>query len=167
MKEENKDLFYLHDLSDYKVADDYPDVRDWKVRDLNNRNVGNVDGLLVSKSAERVVYLDVEVDKSIIEEGHETYGSKVSEGVHEFINEDGDTHLIIPIGLVSLDEEHKIASTTEIDSDTFLKTRRYDRNQGINRDYENIILTHYSKDGGEFPRTDSDDFYRRKEFGQY
>ncbi|MDQ6890962.1 MAG: PRC-barrel domain-containing protein [Bacteroidota bacterium] len=70
MADKNKNLYYLHELSGYKVADDYPDVRDWKVEDANGRLVGKVDGLLVNKTAERVVYLDVEVDKSIIEEGH-------------------------------------------------------------------------------------------------
>jgi hypothetical protein len=33
------------------------------VKDANNRIIGKVDHLLVNKTAERVVYLDVEVDK--------------------------------------------------------------------------------------------------------
>ncbi|MDQ6845481.1 MAG: PRC-barrel domain-containing protein [Bacteroidota bacterium] len=109
MADKNKNLYYLHELSGYKVADDYPDVRDWEVQDANGRLVGKVDGLLVNKTAERVVYLDVEVDKSIIEEGHETYASPASDGVHEFLNKDGESHLIIPIGMVDLDEDKKIA----------------------------------------------------------
>ncbi len=64
MTEKNKDLYNLHDLSGYKVAEDYADVRDWEVIDVDKRTIGKVDGLLVSKQAERVVYLDVEVDKS-------------------------------------------------------------------------------------------------------
>jgi ribosomal 30S subunit maturation factor RimM len=73
MKDNNKNLYYLHELSEYKVADDYADVRDWEVIDADKRTIGKVDGLLVSKEADRVVYLDVEVDTSLIEDGHETY----------------------------------------------------------------------------------------------
>jgi hypothetical protein len=45
--------------------------------------------LLVNKTAERVVYLDVEVDTTVIEEGHETYDNRVSAGVHDFLNKEG------------------------------------------------------------------------------
>jgi hypothetical protein len=46
------------------------------MKDANNRIIGKVDHLLVNKTAERVVYLDVEVDTTVIEEGHETYDRK-------------------------------------------------------------------------------------------
>ncbi len=59
----NKHLFYLNELSDYKVASDDPDVRGWKVKDSDNRVIGKVDNLLVNKNTERVVYLDVVLDK--------------------------------------------------------------------------------------------------------
>jgi hypothetical protein len=49
----------------------------WDVKDANNRIIGKVDHLLVNKTAERVVYLDVEVDTTVIEEGHETYDNRV------------------------------------------------------------------------------------------
>jgi hypothetical protein len=75
MTDKNKNLYYLHELSDYKVADDYADVRDWEVIDADKRTIGKVDGLLVNKDAERVVYLDVEVDTSLIEAGHQSYAS--------------------------------------------------------------------------------------------
>jgi hypothetical protein len=50
--------------------------------DANNRIIGKVDHLLVNKTAERVVYLDVE-DTTVIEEGQK-YDNRVSAGVHEF-----------------------------------------------------------------------------------
>ncbi len=74
--ENNKHLQYLDDLSDYKVADEDPDVRGWKVKDINDRTIGKVVSFLVNKEAKRVRYLDVEVDESIIEEGHKA-NSKV------------------------------------------------------------------------------------------
>lgn len=162
MKDENKDLHYLHDLSDYKVAEDYPDVKNWEVQDADYRKVGTVDGLLVSKSAERVVYLDVEVDKSVIEEGYEAYGKPTTEGVHEFLNKDGDDHLIIPIGLVKLDEEHKIVHAQQINYSTFVKTSRYNKGNKIERDYELGVYKTYVPDYEE--RHPDENFYDRDSF---
>ena len=94
-----KNLLNLVELSGYKVAENYNDVRGWDVKDAYNRIIGKVDHLLVNKTSERVVYLDVEVDEALIEEGFKTYQDKVSEGVHEFLNKEGENHLIIPIGM--------------------------------------------------------------------
>ncbi len=55
MTDKNKNLYYLHELSDYKVADNYADVRGWEVKDAGNRTIGQVEGLIVNKKAERVV----------------------------------------------------------------------------------------------------------------
>jgi hypothetical protein len=82
MTDTNKIFFNLDELSGYKVAENYNDVRGWDVKDANNRIIGKVDHLLVNKTA-GVVYLDVEVDTTVIE-GHKTYDNHVSDGVHEF-----------------------------------------------------------------------------------
>lgn len=72
MPDKNKNLYYLDELQDYKIEDNYCDVRGWEVQDADSRTIGKVDNLLVSKEAERVVYLDVEMDKSVAENEHET-----------------------------------------------------------------------------------------------
>ncbi len=165
MTDKIKNLYYLHELSDYKVADNYADVRDWEVMDADQRMIGIVDGLLVSKQAEQVVYLDVEVLKSLIEAGHETYAVPANQGVHEFLNVDGDSHLIIPIGMVTLDEDNKKVHTDQIDYTTFAKTKRFKKGVDIERSYELMVLPHYSP-GNQFDvESDSDkQFYSRKEF---
>lgn len=161
----NKNLFYLHELSDYKVADDYPDVRDWEVKDADNRTVGKVDGLLVNKDAERVVYLDVEVDEAIIEAGHETYAAKASDGVHEFSNEDGESHLIVPIGMVELDEENEVVHASQINYETFAKTSRFSKGTDLDRDYELIVLNNYVPGATDnVSNENAGDFYKRKAF---
>ncbi len=165
MIDKNKNLYYLHELSDYKVAEDYADVRDWEVIDADKRTIGKVDGLLVNKAAERVVYLDVDVDRSIIEAGHQTYKTPVNKGVHEFLNADGDTHLIIPIGMVTLDENNKKVHSNEIDYTTFANTKRFKKGVDLARSYELIVLPHYFP-GNKFDEESSSDnqFYNRKEF---
>ncbi len=165
MTDKNKNLYYLHELSDYKVADDYADVRDWEVIDADKRTIGNVAGLLVNKQAERVVYLDVEVDASIIAAGHETYATPASKGVHEFLNEDGGNHVIIPIGMVTLDEDNKKVHTNQIDYNTFAQTKRFKKGVELERSYELKVLPGYCP-GSQFGEESGSDkqFYDRKEF---
>ncbi len=160
----NKNLFYLHELSDYKVADHYPDVRDWEVKDSASRTIGKVDGLLVNKTAERVVYLDVEVAENVIQAEHEIYSVKASEGIHEFQNEDGEDHLIIPIGMVELDTENQLVLARKINYETFSKTKRFKKGNDINRDYEIQVFDSYLPAKTDESRHVKDDYYNRSEF---
>lgn len=164
MSDNNKNLYYLEELSDYKVASDYYDVRGWDVIDAENRTVGKVTNLLVNKQAERVVYLDVEVNESLIEFGYKTYQVPASEDVHGFINKDGDDHLIVPIGMVSLDVEQKRVLTNQIDYNTFAKAKRFNSGTVIDRDYELILFRHYIRDDTIDITIIDKEFYNRKEF---
>lgn len=164
MTDTNKRLFNLDELSDYKVADEYADVRGWNVKDADKRTIGKVDHLLVNKATKRVVYLDVEVDKTLIEAGHKTYQESASGGVHEFLNEEGENHLIIPIGMAKLDEEHKHVHTNEIDSTTFAKAKRFRKGEPIDFDYELSSVRHYRGDKKIHSSNSVDDFYNRVEF---
>ncbi len=165
MTEKNKNLYYLHELSDYKVADDYADVRDWQVIDADKRSIGKVDGLLVNKRAERVVYLDVAVNEDLIEAGHQPYAASASEGVHDFLNEDGENHLIIPIGIVTLDEENKKVHCSEIDYSTFANTKRFKKGYDIERSHELKVLPRYYPDNIFVDEDDLDEeFYNRSVF---
>jgi len=165
MSDKNKNLYYLDELTDYKVDPEYSDVRGWEVMDADNRTVGKVDRLLVNKKAERVVYLDVEVDKAVIDDGFKAYQIPVSEGVHTFLNKDGDNHLIIPIGMATLDEVNKKVTTNQISSSTFAKTKRFKGVDVIDFGYEVYVLSHYVGDPTLNEITFIDvAFYDRKEF---
>ena len=164
MSDTTKNLYNLEDLTDYKIAKNYSDIRGWDVKDANNRTIGKVDHLLVNKSAECVVYLDVELDESIIEDGFNTYQSPVSEGVHEFLNREGENHLIIPIGMSSIDESHKLITTQEIDSSTFAKAKRFKKGDVIDFVYELDIIRHYKRDNTIHSSNALDGFYDREEF---
>ncbi len=163
MADKKKNLFYLDELSNYKVSDDDPDIRGWKVKDADNRIIGKVDNLLVNKNTEKVVYIDVDVDESIIEEGHESLGTSAQEGTHEFINEEGENHVIVPIGMVRLDKDDKTVFTNEISHSTFAKTNRFRRGTNIDREYENYVVRHYSDDE-TYQSSLDDSLYNRKEF---
>ena len=145
MAVENKHLYYINELSDYKISDGYPDIRGWDVKDIDQRVIGKVDNLLVNKAAERVVYIDIEVDKSIIDAKYDPYGRPAHTDVREFVNKDGENHIIIPIGLVDLNGDSKYVYTDVIDHRTFAETKRYRKGDPINRDYENQVLGSYSR----------------------
>jgi hypothetical protein len=164
MTDRNKNLFNLDELSGYKVAENYNDVRGWDVKDANDRTIGKVDHLLVNKITERVVYLDVEVDETLIEEGFNTYQNRVSDGVHEFLNKDGENHLIIPIGMAVVDEKNKQVNTSQIDSSTFAKTKRFKKGDAIDFGYELNIVRHYRGDITIHSSGSNDGFYDREEF---
>ncbi len=159
-----KNLFNLDELSDYQVAENYSDVRGWEVKDANDRVIGKVDPLLVNKTAERVVYLDVEVDESIIEEGYKTYQDRVSDGVHEFLNKEGENHLIIPIGLANFDKENKLVKTDQIDSSTFANAKRFRNGDDIDFAYELSLNRHFLGDNTIHSSDTLDGFYDREEF---
>ncbi|HET8886584.1 MAG TPA: photosystem reaction center subunit H [Salinimicrobium sp.] len=161
-----KNLFYLDELDDYKVASEDPDVRGWEVKDANRRTIGRVDNLLVNPNSERVVYLDVEVDNSIIEADHDPYQNSAREGVHEFINSDGENHVIVPVGMARLDRENNCVLTNEITQDTFAKTNRFRKGEDIDRDYEIYVIDHYrGRDRNATSADRSDDsFYTGNEF---
>lgn len=165
MKNEEKHLYKLDELSDYKVASEDPDVRSWDVRDADNRVIGKVDNLLVNKEARRVVYLDVEVDKSIIDARHDPYGRPENLEVREFINKDGENHVIVPIGMVNLDVDNKTVHANGLNHRTFEETKRYNIAEPINRDYERVVLNSYNRD--QLPPDhvyEDENFYDRDEF---
>lgn len=165
MSENKKNLYYLDDLSGYKVASDYNDVRGWEVKDADNRRIGKVDRLLANKETKRVVYLDIEVDESVIADGHEVYDKSASDGAHEFLNKDGESHLIIPIGMVRLDEDNKHVISETVDYSTFSKTKRIGKGAEIDRDYEVSVLGQYSQEQADNEAHKQDgEFYDRQVF---
>jgi hypothetical protein len=143
MAEENKTLYYLKELSDYKVADDYQDVRGWDVKDATSRTIGKVDGLLVNKETERTVYLDVEVDNSLMTESRTKSVAAAGNGIYAFSSKDSDDHLIIPVELVTLDEVKKEVQASRIKYETFVKARRFPKGTAIDPAYESEMLTLY------------------------
>lgn len=164
MSEQNRNLFYLDELSDYRVASGYNDVRGWDIIDADDMTIGRVTNLLVSKKDERVVYLDVEVYEHLQDPEHPLFQEPAASGIHGFVNREGEDHLIVPVGMVRLDEENNKVVTDHIDHQTFDRAKRFRKGADIDRDYELTLLRHYTGDAFD-DRTDLDDrFYARKEF---
>jgi sporulation protein YlmC with PRC-barrel domain len=165
MENKDKNLYKLDELSDYKIASNYSDVRGWKIVDADNRTIGTIDNLWVNKDMQRVVYLDVKVAKELVEDSrHEVNNVLANDNGREFIYKDGDSHIIIPIGSVSINKDTKTVMAN-IRYDTFRNTNRYHRQQHFDRDYERRVMNSYYPEN-DFGSYDSDDdsFYNRREF---
>lgn len=154
MSTREKHLYYLNELKDYKVNHKDPDIRGWMVKDLDNRIIGKVDNLLVNKELGKVVYVDVEVDQSIIDTNHDPFSSNPNSDVKEFINKEGENHIIIPIGLIDLNLDDKYVYTESINYQTFAETKRYRSGSTISRDYEHHVLGSYDRRREHFNRED-------------
>jgi PRC-barrel domain protein len=74
----------LSALDDYEIADGYPEIRGWEVRDAADRSIGRVYDLLVDVAALRVRYLDVEL-------------------APKFADSEADPRVLIPVESVDLD----------------------------------------------------------------
>ncbi|MDX1470363.1 MAG: PRC-barrel domain-containing protein [Flavobacteriaceae bacterium] len=146
MEKDKKHLYNLDELSDYKVASGYNNVKGWSVKDRDNRVIGKVDDLLVNLESERVVYLDVKVDDTIIEAGHDPYRNPSNPNVREFVNKDGENHIIIPIGLIDINSDQHYVYTDSINHRTFAETPRYRNGDPIDREYEVAVLDSYNRD---------------------
>lgn len=167
MKKEDKhsNLYYLEDLDDYKVADSDKDVRGWIVRDSNGKKIGKVDNLIVNENTERVVYLSVEVDESIIAANIQPFTIKDYEDeIMDFINEEDENHIIIPIGMATLDEENEIVFTPKIEYDTFTETKRFRHGDTLYRDYEEDVYNSYTRPESDPIYPDDDTYYDNDDF---
>jgi hypothetical protein len=159
-KSTNKNnLHYLRDLKDYKIAKDEPDVRGWKVQDSNHQTVGTVAGLLVDVSVEKVRYIDVDLDNSLIPADHDPFDAKHKDGIHEFQDKKGNIHMIIPIGVARI----------ERDSLRNIPTYRYQQNVPVQSDYEQSVLSNFRKQPGDADRSrelTDDELYNSEHFNE-
>ncbi|MBF0235073.1 MAG: photosystem reaction center subunit H, partial [Desulfamplus sp.] len=74
-----------------------------------------------------------------------------------------DEHLIVPIGMVNLNNEQKKVIANQIDYNTFVKARRFNKGAAIDRDYELILFRHYIHDDTIDITIMYNEFYNRKE----
>ncbi len=104
----------------YKVADDDPDVRGWKVMDSTGNNIGEVDELIVDTDAMKVRYLEVDVDNSLASAN--------------------DHHILLPIGSATIDRSSKSIMVSTLNSGSLANYPAY-RGETISRDYEHQLMS--------------------------
>jgi hypothetical protein len=128
----------LRDLTDFEVADGNPDVRGWTVRGNDGQALGTVYELIVDVEALKVRYLDVELDARFQINAYEN-------------------HILLPIGVASLDAEDDNVFVSGLNSESVLSYPPYTEIQ-ITRDYEEAMLRAL----GVSPA--AEDFYDRESY---
>jgi hypothetical protein len=165
MENKDKNLYKLDELSNYKIASDYSDVRGWKIVDAENHTIGKIDNLWVNKDMKRVVYLDVKLDKGLLDDHHNEVRDVIAnDNGKEFIYKEGDSHIIIPIGSVNINKDTKTVMANSIGYDTFRNTSRYNTQQNFDRDYERRVMKSYYPENDPNYDSNDDAFYNRREF---
>ncbi|MDW8848598.1 PRC-barrel domain-containing protein [Flavobacterium sp. MMLR14_040] len=164
MENKDKNLYKLDELSDYKVASNYSDVRGWKIVDAENHTIGKIDNLWVNKDMQRVVYLDVKLDKGLLDDRNEVHDVIANDNGKEFIYKEGDSHIIIPIGSVNINKDTKIVMANSIGYDTFRRTSRYNTQHNFDREYERRVMKSYYPENDPNYDSNDDAFYNRREF---
>lgn len=138
----------LRDLTEFEVADDNPDVRGWTVRGSDGKALGTVFELIVEPDAMKVRYLDVELDSQF--------------EINEYEN-----HILLPIGVASLDAEGDNVFVPVLNTESVLSYPPYTEIQ-ITRDYETAMMQALGLapvPNGDFygtPAHDASAFYRRQ-----
>lgn len=146
MSTKEKHLVHLSQLKGYKVDSHDHDIRGWKLLDRDKKTIGKVDNLLVNKELGKVVYVDVQVEQDIIDKNHDPYSIEHQSEFKEFINKEGENHIIIPIGLIDINASEKYVYTDGINYQTFAETKRYRSGTDISRNYEHHVLGSYNRD---------------------
>lgn len=116
MDRDDRHLFRMEELEDYKIADNEPDVRGWDIVDYQKEKIGVVKELIVDIDKEKVRYLDIIATQELSLSG-------------------GDRHFIVPIGVAQIDETENRVVVREIDKTTLMSIPNYTGN-AVTRDYE-------------------------------
>ena len=146
---EHQRLFYLHDLPDFKVHHDDPDVRGWKLQLDNGDVVGTVDNLIVDKALRKVRYLEVKTDDAFAS----TYRDRATyldTDYHDGYKEGSDELVIVPVGMVRLDYGSKTCKVSGVTADYLGLAPRYRRGSALRPRYEIETLHYYDNEHPTF-----------------
>lgn len=127
----------LDELNDFKVAEGDPDVRGWDVMSADGRKIGEVENLLVDTAAMKVRYLEVDVDREMLEAS-------------------GERHILVPIGYARLDENADQVRVEALNSTDVRALPEY-RREGLTREYETTVRQRF--DAGFAPTSAETDLY--------
>jgi photosynthetic reaction center H subunit len=114
----------LSTLKEFEVADDTPDPRGWTVIDAVKAEVGKVHDLIVDTVALRTRYLDVELDK-------------------DATRLDDDRHVLIPVGLARLDDDHDRVVLSSIRAAQLVDVPPF-THRTVDREYESSLLPYFN-----------------------
>jgi photosynthetic reaction center H subunit len=136
-----KNLFRLHEMHGYEIQGVDPDIRNWEVVSRDGKKIGKVYELIVDPKAKKIRYVEIasEIDRGTADE---------------------DQHILLPVGLTSLDEDSDKV-TVRVD---YSELSRYPLYRGgeISRTYEDTLRNSIRMDS--LTSRDPDDEYYNNEY---
>ena len=142
-------LFYLHDLPDFQVHHDDPDVRGWKLQLDSGDVVGTVDNLIVDKAARKVRYLEVKTDDAF-STAYRNRATYLDTDFHDGYKAGTDELVIVPVGMVRLDHDNKTCLASGVTADYLGLAPRYRRGSALRPRYEIETLHYYDNEHPTF-----------------
>jgi len=123
---DNKDRNRLVELggSDYKVADNNPNIKNWHVKDSSGRKFGKVDELIFNPASRKVRYMVVDLKGN------------------EFSLD--SRHVMIPIGKANLHEKDDDVILSGVRAEQLNGLPAYEKGKDISPSYERDIRNHFS-----------------------
>lgn len=159
-----RDLYYLENLDDFKVHEDDPDVRGWNVYDSTGNEIGEVENLIVDRTARKVRYLVIEIEDDLNRHRNLNFFESVGEDVKDFFGDDNDRHIIVPIGTVTLDEDNKRVISGSLTARHFANSPRYRFNTKtfISPNFELATARYYTHENDTY--NNYRNYYRDKKY---
>jgi sporulation protein YlmC with PRC-barrel domain len=141
-------LIRLEELKGFQVAEGDQDIRGWKVKTPDGKNVGKVEELIVDPAERRVRYMEIKVDRKVL-------------GI------DDDRHILVPIGTARIEDDGNDVLLDRLPAQGLTGVPVYNRGP-ITRDYETSLREYYGAtavdSASEYYRHDlySDEGFRRR-----
>ncbi|MBC3540515.1 PRC-barrel domain-containing protein [Rufibacter sediminis] len=141
----------LHDLRDFKVANNNLDVRGWEVIGSDGKRIGKVDDLIVDRELMKVRYLDVDVDKDRV------------------LPDTDARHILVPIGAAQLDDD---SDQVFVGMDQMSLSRfPFYRGGAVDADYEYRVMHAITSPNETYSQqtaspSPSAEFYGREQFNE-
>lgn len=139
LKLENKGLFKLKDLKNYKIAKPDFDVRGWNVFSSDKKSIGRIDDILVNPELKKICYLDIYLHNDI----------KIK---------NGSRHLFVPFNMIKLDLKNEWVNLLNIKTITSLRKIEDGEKEEINQ--PEMINQH------DFPQFIDDNIYNNNLFDE-
>ena len=138
-------LSRLSDLKDYKVTDEDPDIRKFRVFGSNGEPIGKIDELIVDESENKVRYVSIRFEEEI---------------AHDL----GKEYILAPVGMVDVDEDEQRVTMEGMALESLRAWPVYAEGEPITREYETRLRSFFEPDGK--PIREGDDFYGSQYYDQ-
>ena len=130
--------------SDYKIAENQPNIDDWKIVDKTDKRVGKVHDMLFDKDRMKVRYII----------------TNLKDG--EIMNE--DRKVLIPIGQAQLNTSKKRVIVPNITKEHLTTLPKYDKADNLTQEDETLILNTFS--GTKSTQYNRETFYDNEHFNE-